>query len=267
MRRVHIVTVGASLISNASRNWEDVKSILGGSKNIGDIEVKLGSGEVNRNQLHNELVKFLRDQGESASAEVASMFQFLERKEIDLVYLLYTDTNVGDVCSRALQAYLKGLKVEAARLPVVGYSDEKTFSREGLGNLATRVWDIVNRHKKNDRVYVCATGGFKPETSIITSIANIQAIPVYYRHETFRTHVAIPGLPIAWHFKLRESYSQPITELINNREIKRDEFYSRFGRELAEEMEGKYWLIRQVKDYFELTPIIGRLLFNIFSRG
>jgi putative CRISPR-associated protein (TIGR02619 family) len=266
MRRVHVVTVGASLLSNALRNWESVKSLISGLTSVELVEERLNSGEVNRNQLHKELVDFLRNEGELASAEIASMSSFLDRNEIDFVYLLYTDTLVGDVCSRALESYLEARNVKVQRLPIEGYSDEETFSREGLGNLATTVWKIIKSHKKNERVYVCATGGFKPETSIITVIANLQGIPVYYRHESFRKHVAIPGLPITWHFELKENYNPPIKELFDNIRIKRDEFYKRFGQDLAEEMQNRYWLIRQVDEYFELTPI-GRLMYDIFRGG
>ena len=137
MRRVHIVTVGASLLSNASRNWESVKSLVSGL-NIDGIEGKLETGEINRGQLHKELVEFLRSEGERASAEIASMHKFLEKGRADFIYLIYTDTSVGDVCSRALETYLKGKKIEVQRIPVEGYSNEETFSREGLGNLARK---------------------------------------------------------------------------------------------------------------------------------
>lgn len=101
MRRVHVVTVGASLLSNVLRNCGGVQSLLGRVTDIESVEEKFGGGEVNRNQLHGELVGFLRNEGELVSAEVASMSKFLDRGEIEFVYLLYTDTLVGDVCSRA----------------------------------------------------------------------------------------------------------------------------------------------------------------------
>jgi len=264
MRRVHLATVGASLISNASRNWESVKPILDGLT-IDGIERKLGSGEINRNHLHKELVEFLRKEGERASAEIASMSKFLKNGDIDFIYLMYTDTNVGDVCSRALETYLRGERVGVQRIPVEGYANEETFTREGLGNLARNVWEIINRHK-SDRVYVCATGGFKPETSIITLIANIKGIPVYYRHETFRAHVAIPGLPITWRPELKEKYDGPIRELKEKTTVNMKKFYEQFGQEVVDEMENKYWLITRIGDSFQLTPI-GDLLYGIFLGG
>nr|MDO8080269.1 hypothetical protein [Candidatus Freyarchaeota archaeon] len=45
MRRVHGVTVGISLLSNALKNWEG-KSILSGLMSVDGIEEKLGGREV-----------------------------------------------------------------------------------------------------------------------------------------------------------------------------------------------------------------------------
>ena len=263
-KRIHIVTVGASLLANAA-NSEEIKNMLGASR-IDQIEERLRGGEINRNELFIKLNRFLEQRGDEASAELASMAKFLKEKKVDFAYLLYTDTEVGDLCSRVLSSYLrKRYELDVEAVKVNGYRDEVAFSREGLANLAMKVWDLIKRHKESDRVYVCATGGFKPETAIVTLIANLHGVSVYYRHETFRTHVAIPGLPVEWRYQLMKKYSDALIELINKR-IPKKEFHSKFGEQLADEMENDYWLIREVNGYYELMPI-GRLLYHVLFGG
>ncbi|MDJ0270643.1 MAG: putative CRISPR-associated protein [Aigarchaeota archaeon] len=263
-KRIHIVTVGASLLTNAA-NYEEIKNMLGTSR-IDQIEEKLRNSKVNKNELFKKLIRFLEQRGDEASAEIASMAKFLKEKKIDFAYLLYTDTEVGDLCSRVLSSYLRngyGLHVETVK--VNGYRDEIAFSKEGLANLAMRVWDLIKKHKESDRVYICATGGFKPETAIVTLIANLHGVSVYYRHETFRTHIAIPGLPVEWNYQIMKKYSAALIELINKR-IPKEEFHRKFGEQIADEMENDYWLIKEVDGYYELMPI-GRLLYHVLFGG
>ncbi|MEM3383317.1 MAG: putative CRISPR-associated protein [Nitrososphaerales archaeon] len=261
MSKIHIVTVGASLISNAASQVVEVKEILKNTTRIEDIEKGLTAGVINRNELHNKLLQYLENKKDTACAELATMWAFLDKGKIDQAYLLYTDTEVGDVCSYALQSYLKKRGVYTIREVIKGYKDEISFQREGIPNLALKTWGLIKKHKGHDKVYICATGGFKPETSIVTLIANLQGIPVYYRHEFFKMHVAIPGFPVEWRYQLMEKFSAPLIELINKR-IDKNDFYKKFGIELAEQMEDDYWLIKEVDGYYEISPI-GRLLYHV----
>jgi len=264
-KRIHIVTVGASLLTNAITS-EEIKNIVGAGR-IDQIEDKLRGGEINRNELFVRLTRFLEQRGDEASAELASMAKFLKDNKVDLAYLLYTDTEVGDLCSRVLSSYLrKRYNLDVETVKVNGYRDEDAFSREGLANLAMKVWNLIKRHKESDRVYVCATGGFKPETAIVSLIANLHRVSVYYRHETFRTQVAIPVLPIEWRYQLMKKYSDALVQLISNKRIPKNEFLSKYGEQLADEMENDYWLIREVDGYYELLPI-GRLLYHVLFGG
>ncbi|MEM4310901.1 MAG: putative CRISPR-associated protein [Nitrososphaerales archaeon] len=264
MGRVHIITVGASLVSNAA-SQAGVREILSGMVRPEEIEKGLVSGIINKNELQKRLLHFLENKRDAACAELATIWTFLNKGKVDQAYLLYTDTEIGDVCSNALQSYLKKQGVNVIRDVIKGYRDETSFQLEGLPNLALKTWGLIRKHKDHDKVYVCATGGFKPETSIVTLIANLQGVPIYYRHETFKTHVAIPAFPIEWRYKLMERFSAPIMELINKR-MSKDDFYKKFGIELAEQMEDDYWLIKQIDGYYEISSI-GRLLYHVMFGG
>ncbi len=257
-RRVHIITVGASLIANAARDGA-LKSVRKAQR-VDEMEEALRVGEVNRSEMHKELVAYIRQKGDLASAELSSMSDLLERYKIDMAYLLYTDTEVGEACSRALETYLREREVEVVRRKIEGYTDERAFSKIGLGNLAKEVNALIKKHKKVDRVYVCATGGFKPEAAMVTIIAYLTGAPVYYRHESFLMRVAIPPLPIEWHPKVMERYKDALMELIN-RDVPVEEFHKRFGEAIAREMRDDYMLIEEEADCYRLLPI-GRLLYH-----
>ncbi|MEM2217564.1 MAG: putative CRISPR-associated protein, partial [Thermofilaceae archaeon] len=100
-----------------------------------------------------------------------------------------------EFCAKLLKKYLaeQGIKAEVHRITGLGRSFD-----EGLYNLLDQVSTLVKLHKTEEkRIYLNATGGFKPETAVLyTAACILDADRVYYIHEAMKDVVEVPALSL-----------------------------------------------------------------------
>lgn len=174
MKVVHVITVGTSIRGNFSK-----------------MNPKSTSPSVE------DYLDFVTYQPEKASAELAAFIPKAAEVGADALYLVGTDTEEGRLCTEVLRRFFKGKNVEVGtafvHLGTAQDVQERFF--EGLQSLTKKVVNYVTRRiASGDKVYINATGGFKPETAFLVLVANALGCEVYYRHETFQQPVTLPLL-------------------------------------------------------------------------
>jgi putative CRISPR-associated protein (TIGR02619 family) len=243
VKYVHVVTVGSSLATNYSM------------KNEREVDHELGKMNLaQRKRYVKALYDFLKERGPSASAEASSMSEFLRSGEISLAYLLHTDTPSGRCCAEALGMFLEENGVESRTIEVKGYTGGPETFQLGLSNLVMEISKILASH---DRVRICATGGYKPESAIASILGFIAGAPVYYIHATFDRVVHLPSLPLDWRYELKK-HRRAVEELLVRESILQEEFVQRYGREAADDLLAM-WLIEKRDKTYVLTEV-GRTL-------
>ena len=246
MKYVHVITVGVSLASNYFGKPE------------GEVERELKAMDEGRlKKCTKDLCKFLRQGAHEASAEINAMTKFLEAGEVSLAYLLHTDTPIGRCCAKALHAFLNEKDVECRLVEIEGYAGGPKTFRRGLANLVTVLSRILVSHKK---VRLCATGGYKPESAIVSILGFIHRVPVYYIHATFNQVIHLPSLPIEWKCKVRK-HTEAIEELMARESISRKEFMEKFGQEAAKDLSNA-WLLNERDGFFYLDEV-GKALLEV----
>lgn len=174
MKVVHVITVGTSIRGNFSK-----------------MNPKSTGPSVE------DYLDFVTNQPEKASAELAAFIPKAAEVGADAVYLVGTDTEEGRLCTEVLRRFFKVQNVEVATAFVHLGSAQDVQERffEGLQSLTEKVVNYVTRRiASGDKVYINATGGFKPETAFLVLVANALGCEVYYRHETFQQPVTLPLL-------------------------------------------------------------------------
>jgi len=186
--QMHMVTCGTSVLANYRKD-AGAKHIAAGERSTVDDPA---TGLVTPGNI-TALSSFLKTDADKKSAELNSIMKFgLDR--VQHVYLLNTDTDEGELCAAAIEAWLKGNRVLVDRKRIKGFGSGN-FA-DGLVNLRNAVVDIIKANYKTHFLYLNCTGGFKPEASMLVLLASIFAIPAYYIYETSRELVMIPPLPI-----------------------------------------------------------------------
>lgn len=185
---VHITTVGTSLLTNLD--------------DAPDQPVRPWAGWRFGAELPSEqdAAAFLQGADpRQASAETHTLHA-VPMLEGDRLTLLHSDTPEGDWCARVLAAHYRrrGHAVEVRRLAGIGY-DAGPFAERGLKALVSAAFDEI-RHARDreEAVTLCATGGFKAETAMMTLVGLLAGARVVYIHERFRSMVEIPPLPVNW---------------------------------------------------------------------
>ncbi|MEM0348781.1 MAG: putative CRISPR-associated protein [Candidatus Caldarchaeum sp.] len=260
-RYVHIVTVGASLLNNALRE-KQLPTLPPSLQGQLDVENALKKHEINKEKVVEELLTYIRNKGHEASAELSSISEYIQKGKVDTVHLLHTDTEVGEVCANALQRYFweKGINTKKHRIE--GFQTEQEFNEKGLQNLLLKTYDLIKKHE-GERVLLNATGGFKPEGTALSLVSFIMRKPVYYRHETFKTTITLPPLPIDWKSEiLDQKYRSALQDLIQPNAIEKNEFEKRYGKDVAEAMAEDLLLIKDTGQKYELTPF-GKLIYRV----
>ena len=259
---VHIVTVGASLISNALRDDQRVRSLIGEVSGLKGVEAALRSGAIDKDSLVDALVSYIEIKRDAASAELNSMSEHLASGNVSRVYLLHTDTMVGEDCGLALERHLRRRGIAVDRVRIEGVQERGGVLGEGLQNLLLKAHELVKKHE-NDVVMLNATGGFKPEGAALSILAFLMRRPVYYRHEDFMTTVYIPPLPIEWREEvLDRKFKSPLMDLLKMGSMDAAEFERKYGADVKEKMVEDFMLIRERDGKVELTAL-GKLIYRV----
>ncbi|MEM2480888.1 MAG: putative CRISPR-associated protein [Candidatus Hadarchaeales archaeon] len=236
----HIVTVGTSLLLNAKKKYPEPSD--------------------------EQLLEFVKSDPKAASAELNTILPQLEamKDKQHRVYLLHSDTEEGRRCASILKSFLEGLglrlSAEVREVPKLG--EEKEF-KKGLANLLEGVVEIIRGHYPEDRVFIYATGGFKPETAIAFLAGNLPGLgaPVFYIHEKFREVVRLPALPLS--FRRKQKFFSLMEHFCRNIKVPELQLRERFRPEVVSEAERLGWIEKVGEDY-EITPM-GLLLWQKFE--
>jgi putative CRISPR-associated protein (TIGR02619 family) len=173
-----ILTVGTSLLRNEDKELpESKKRPWLGQKTIGD---------------RSEAIAWMNHTNvERISAETNTLLR-LEPRETDEVILLYSDTAEGKECAEVLQAFLLQIfqitDVQTRLIPGIHYElDETASALERMADLLNQLIDQAKGH-----VTLAATGGFKAQAMVMSTIGHIRSVPVCYVHEAYKTLVYLP---------------------------------------------------------------------------
>lgn len=182
--RTIISTVGTSLLGNARRSLK-----LQFSDTVSDEQLdKYFAFETEPTKL---------------SAEINALTR-LKAGNNDRIVFLYSQTDVGEQCSSALERYFRGKVAQVRRAPIasLGYESER-FKNYGLRKLVeVLLTEIDEETRAGHRVVLDATGGFKAQIAFAVLIGQVRQLPVYYIHELFNDIVEMPPVPVTWDFSV-----------------------------------------------------------------
>ena len=146
-------------------------------------------------------------------AEINSV-EILASDKVERVnlHLLHSDTDDGRAIAGILQSYFKAHgwhNVSCHTLDGLRDDDPNLFRTQGLRNLAKKCGELVRFAGGAEFCAINATGGYKAQIAIAVLIGQALDIPVYYKHEFFRTDaiISFPPMPVALDFSLWERAS------------------------------------------------------------
>ena len=217
---VHLVTAGTSIITNALREElpKDIAEVLRRARfaepgSPQDLELRKHTQISSR--VFNEVYGMVFRNPYLMSAELNSLKYFIERGLVDKVVLLSTDTGAGYFCSIVIEKYLsRAARLDAETKVVKGFGVD---FEEGLLNLLDVACKLIHDYKRGGHeVYVCATAGFKPETTFLVIASFLLDVDkIYYIHENFREHVEIPAIPIT----VKKDYLDELLKIRDTEEL------------------------------------------------
>ncbi|MGD1036617.1 MAG: HD domain-containing protein [Roseiarcus sp.] len=115
----------------------------------------------------------------------------------DEVLLLASDTDEGVQCGEAVAAQIRdclGARAAVARIPGLVVDAERTFRRQGVGNLINRARAEVRAHGGD--VAFNATGGFKGVVPYLTLLGMFEGVEVHYVFDGSDELIRLPPLPV-----------------------------------------------------------------------
>ncbi|MEM3734682.1 MAG: putative CRISPR-associated protein, partial [Nitrososphaerales archaeon] len=212
-------------------------------------------------KVFDKVLDFVNKDPRRASAELNAYYRFESlRGKAEREFILYaTDTGTGLFCARILKAHLedKGYRVREP-ITLKGFGLGYDFFEEALTSVMDTVAKTVS--KAEGKVYLNATGGFKPETTFAVIAALLHGVrAVYYVHESFQDVVILPAPPLQIDSKYLERLKQIgvegkqkyfLTDILNWDEASINEL---IDRQLIELRGGKAAPRRWVR------PILGEL--------
>jgi len=170
------------------------------------------------------------------------------------------------LCAEAIKQFILalGLRAHACCIEVKELGSSENFTR-GLANLLEHVVNLIRQHyAEGDRVFVHASGGFKPETTMAFLAANLPTTgaPVFYVHESFREVIRLPALPIRP--RKRRKFVELMDHMCQTREIHPEALQRMFRKELIDEVKRLGWIVEE-NNRLKITPM-GLLLWQKFER-
>jgi putative CRISPR-associated protein (TIGR02619 family) len=166
MKHSHIISVGTSILTNYCRENSIDKKQLDTSRLLHD------------KAFVNELITFVNSDPKIASAELNALYSYAEKFDIqiDEVYLILTDTDECELCGRVLEHVLRQKKIDVHIKRIRGYNIKDGDFYEGLVEFLKTVAEKV-KSWKDRKIYFNATGGLKPEASLLVTIGSTLGIP------------------------------------------------------------------------------------------
>jgi putative CRISPR-associated protein (TIGR02619 family) len=212
---LHLFSVGVSILQNFGKS--DVGKESKGSAEWYRLppdspeQQKFISWARRGERVFDAVLKFVDEDPRKASAELNAFYRFesLRGEAEREVALLVTDTGTGLFCARVIEAHLesRGYRVREP-IVVTGFGLGYDFFEEALASLMDTIAKTVG--KGGYRVYLNATGGFKPETTFAVIDALLYGVRgVYYTHESFQDVVILPAPPL----QIKTSYLEKLRQL------------------------------------------------------
>ncbi|MGB9806865.1 MAG: putative CRISPR-associated protein [Thermoproteota archaeon] len=211
VKRCILVTCGTSILSNVSRyasKCEKLKDLEEKYKISSWARAEPKSKEdeeAGRHAFESSpvflgLYECLKQDPKGMSAELNTLINYESQKlhyRVTEVYLYYTDTGAGTLCSNLVAKYIREeMKMSVQQVRVEGYGIN---FEEGISNLVGKIVQITKSKRESGYIVdLLATAGYKPEVTAATIGAMISgASAVYYIHESFKDIVKIPLVPVS----------------------------------------------------------------------
>ena len=201
-KEFHIITVGASIISNAQK--QKIAGLTGEEK-VSDE--KFWKEKLDDSKFINELVQFLNTDPKRNSAELNTFLRVVENKDPKNinVYLVSTKTKIGELCKIVLERFLKECKYTIfTGVEISGYFWESTvydetfakdeFKRDISELLDRLIYLAIKKKEEGFKVYFNPTGGLKAHVIACALAGFLTGCEVYYMHEEFKDVVNLPLL-------------------------------------------------------------------------
>lgn len=159
-------------------------------------------------------------------AEVYSIVKLMDKYvgETFEVYLLTTDTPLSGIAGKLISDTLKKsfpekiVNVDIRTIKGLQVTDSQTFSDQGFFNLIDEVHSINN---ESTNTILNISGGYKAVIPVLTLLAQLEEIIIYYIYEDSTELIEIGNLPINFDWGIIEKYVEIIKN--NNKRNKADE--------------------------------------------
>lgn len=190
-----IITVGTSILKNAS-----------GDKEF-DEKCNNPLGEECLDYLYKKLLMNPR----KMSAEINTIWDYLNSKSIKSVTLLASETDEGKASAKVLQRYFRSMGTEA---DITVVEKLGTAFEVGTVNLMDAISKSVKEGKKHGlSVLLNLTGGYKAESAMAYLSALLLGIEkILYMHETLKHPVELPSVPI----ELKKSVAEKLSSVADS---------------------------------------------------
>ncbi|MCS7103196.1 MAG: putative CRISPR-associated protein [Candidatus Korarchaeum sp.] len=207
MTECHVIACGISLLRNFAESqvlqcssilWKhpELKNSLRDPSKIEGFLKELSDGE--KASLRGEILSYLKQDPRRASAELNSLFGYIEdvkrgkvediRSFIEEVHLMRSDTESGRLTVDVLSDYLSSLGLRVNSHAVGGFGSQDFDN--AIRDLVRKVRGVV-RSCRGEIVFN-VTGGYKVETAAMAVLAAESDIKQYYIHETSGRVVLLP---------------------------------------------------------------------------
>lgn len=159
-------------------------------------------------------------------AEVYSIVKLMDKYvgETFEVYLLTTDTPLSGIAGKLISDTLKKsfpekiVNVDIRTIKGLQVTNSQTFSDQGFFNLIDEVHSIKN---ESTNTVLNISGGYKAVIPVLTLLAQLEEIIIYYIYEDSTELIEIGNLPINFDWGIIEKYVEIIKN--NNKRNKADE--------------------------------------------
>jgi len=232
---VHIMTVGTSLLTNdgGTREVSDENILLLDNLNEEcntalDTLNENGQAPQSKRQIVNILKAFnpeheigLRGQSNRGSDRLPQELSYLwirKRDELESppkqpeeIYLLPSKTPHSEFCADVIRSYIEDLLngyytvIAICHVDDIDPYDGKKFKNKGIKNLFKTIHNLIERYKRDGRIYLNITGGYKglvPYSTIQGMLYPSENLTIRYLFENSPHIIDIPAYPVGVDFHL-----------------------------------------------------------------